>query len=780
MLKLLAGSLLRFVLPLAGTIVLVSVVSSGAVAQTAVLRLIHEIQGSGPSVAITGPVIVQAVVTSLFERDDVLDGFFVQEEDADSDADAQTSEGIFVFCRGNCAPVAIGDQVTVTGEAMEFFGMSQIDVTGGSITVDSSGNPPPSATAVDLPAAGSTAAEATFESVEGMVVTFVDELVVSEYFQLARFGQVILTETDRPFQFTHLDTPSVAGFAAFSDDLATRRIILDDDNNDQNDAIAGALDEAYPYPSGGFSTTNHFRGGDSITGLTGVMHWSFAGAAGTDAWRVRPMTDVVDYSFASANPRPLAPTPVGGSLKVASFNVLNYFTTLDGNGPICGPSGSLVCRGADSFAELTRQRDKIVAALLGIDADIVGLVEIENSPSESVEDLVEGLNAVAGAGAYAFVDTGAIGTDAIKVAFIYQPATASPIGPFAILDSSVDPRFIDTKNRPVLIQSFEEVASGERFTVAVNHLKSKGSSCNDLGDPDLGDGQANCNLTRTDATAALADYLATDPTGSGDGDFIIIGDLNAYAMEDPISALTDAGYVDLVAQFGGAGAYGFVFDGQRGYLDHALANTSLAPQISGTAVWNINADEVGLLDYNDEIRDSGEASFERESNALDLFDADPYRSSDHDPIIIGLNLVAGNPIEIDIKPDSDVNPINPFAQGVIPVAILGSGTFDVFEVASDTLAFGIDGAALAHPKGPHYDDVNVDGFTDLLGHFNTQESGIVMNDTEACLTGELLDATPFESCDDITTVPACGIGFELALLLPPLMWVHRQRSRRIH
>ena len=612
-----------------------------------VMARIHAIQGSGPGVAISGPVRVEDVmVTALFEDGDLLDGFFVQERDVNTDGDPTTSEGIFVFCRSNCpADLAVGDAVTLEGDATEFFGMSQIDVSSddGLIAILSSRNPLPTPTPLKLPASGSTAGEDTFEGVEGMIVEFRDKLVVSEYFQLARFGQVVLALDERPFQFTHQNAPSVAGYAAFLEELARRRIILDDDNNDQNDAIEGlAADEPYYYPAGGLSIVNRFRGGDTIRYLTGVMHWSWAGAGGTDAWRVRPLPEHYDYSFVPANPQPAVPGPVGGSLRVASFNVLNYFTTIDEGGNLCGPS-SLDCRGAHSQEELIRQREKIVEALAVIDADIVGLIELENNEDAALTDLVDALNAQLGAGTYAFIGTGAIGGDAIKVGLIYKPATVAPAGPFAILDSSVDPTFIDTKNRPVLIQTFDEKASRERLTVAVNHLKSKGSPCDDVGDPDLGDGQANCNLTRTDAAAALASYLLTDPTGSGDPDFLILGDLNAYAMEDPITILTGAGYTDLVKAFGGAQAYSFLFDGQLGYLDHALASSSLLDQVTGVTKWHVNADEVPLFDYNDDFQTGNEQSFERESAALPTYEPNALRSSDHDPLIVGLALGVSGP-----------------------------------------------------------------------------------------------------------------------------------------
>ena len=270
------------------------------------------------------------------------------------------------------------------------------------------------------------------------------------------------------------------------------------------------------------------------------------------------------------------------------------------------PAAASVVGAPTRRGELGRQRDKIAAAMVAIEADIFGVLEIENNPSASLVDLLRGLNAVAGADTYTYVDTGTIGGDAIKVGLIYRPASVTPIGPHAIIDSSVDTTFVDTKNRPGLIQTFEQVATGERFTVANNHFKSKGSDCGGLGDPDLHDGQGNCNGTRTSAAVALARYLATDPTAAGDPDILIMGDLNAYAREDPIRTLEAAGYTDLIGRFVGTGAYSFVFDGRLGYLDHALANESLLGQVTGVTEWHINADEPPLFDYNDGVHDPGE------------------------------------------------------------------------------------------------------------------------------------------------------------------------------
>jgi len=572
---------------------------------------IHYIQGSGfssPLVGATDVVIEGVVVGDFQDTVSQLSGFFMQEEDIHTDSNPLTSEGIFIYDDGLGVDVNVGDVVRVQGDVNEYRGLTRLTDIDSVVVISSGVSISP--TTVTLP----LAAEDDYEPYEGMLVTFPQDLTVTEVYNLGRYGQVSLSQGGRLFNPTNVITPGVAADALqAANDL--RRLLLDDGNASQNPDPA-------IYPSPELSATNTLRVGYTVTGVTGVL----------DAYYDYRLQPTVMPTFVPSNPRPAAPEAVGGALRVASFNVLNYFTTIDTGAEICGPDGDQGCRGADSASEFTRQRDKIINAIVTMDADVVGLMEIENNAITATQDLVDGLNAVVGAGTYDYVDTGTIGDDVIKVAFIYQPGTVTPVGSPAILDSSVDPLFNDELNRPALAQTFEQNGSGERFTAVVNHLKSK--SCYDAtgDDADQGDGQGCWNAARTDAATALANWLATDPTGSGDPDVLIIGDLNSYAREDPIAAIEGAGYTNVLDTFIGAEAYSYVYDGQSGYLDHALSNHSLTPQVVSATVWHINTDEPIALDYNEEYKSP--------DHVVNLYNDAPYRASDHDPVIVGLDLVS--------------------------------------------------------------------------------------------------------------------------------------------
>jgi hypothetical protein len=565
---------------------------------------IHNIQGPGLVSPDVGSIReIEGVVVGDFQGSTGLNGFMVQEEDPQVDGDPLTSEGIFVFDPANAVALSAGDVVRVRGSVAEFFGLTRIDNVATVIDCNTTDTASPST--VTLPVTSIV----DFEPTEGMAVDFPQTLFASGNFTQARFGEVDLSVGGPQDNPTNVTTPGAAANAL--QDLNNRsRIQLDDGSNVQNPLPLP------PYLGVG----NTLRTGDSVAGVTGAMSYAFG------VYEIHPTAAV---NFTRVNVRPGVPD-VGGTIQVAAYNVLNYFTTLDNAGPICGPEGDQGCRGADNAFEFDRQKAKLVSAISQLDADVVGLMEIENAPDNTPEaDLVGGLNAATAPGTYDYVATGAIGGDAIRVALLYQPASVTPLGGFEVLDSSDDPAFNDTLNRPMLTQTFVENATGAVFTVGVNHLKSKGSPCDGVGDPDTGDGQGNCNLTRTSAAQAIVDWLATDPTSSGDGDYLIIGDLNAYAQEDPVVAIEAAGYTDLIEAHVGtgfsAGAYSFNFFSQSGYLDHGLSSETMTSQVAGAAFWHVNADEPSGLDYND-------------FNQPLLYNPDEFRSSDHDPVVIGLNL----------------------------------------------------------------------------------------------------------------------------------------------
>jgi len=579
---------------------------------------IYAIQGDGASSPLVGQTVTtEGVVVGDFQVGGK-NGFFIQDETGDGDP--TTSDGIFIYY-SSAPDVNVGDKVRLTGSVSEYFGLTQI--TGSAMQICSNNN---SIEPVELTLPFDST---NHEHLEGMLVTFPQALVLAEYFNFDRYGELMLT-SERHSTPTAIVEPGqdAIDMAAYH---RLDSIAVDDGSSYQNPSFLR-------HPDGSaFYLDHYFRGGDTITGLTGVLDYNF------NVWKVQP---VGTATYTPLNFRTEAPELVEGEIRIASLNVLNYFTTLDAGTSawICGPSGDMECRGADENQpdELARQQAKIVNAILGMDADIVGLIEIENEHPGQLDDepvisLVTLLNEATEPGMYSYIATGPIGTDAIKQAILYKTEKVEVVGDFAVLDSSVDPRFDTTRNRPSLAQTFKDDITNEIFTISVNHLKSKGSACD--GDPDLGDGAGNCNLTRKAAAEALVEWLETDPTATGSDMYVIIGDLNSYTMEDPIDMIklgaddlpdTADDYYNLIDRFREPEAYGYVYDGQTGYLDHALANRKFASYVLDANFWHINADEADVFDYDTSFKpDAVDAMFDPTT---------PYRSSDHDPVLISLLL----------------------------------------------------------------------------------------------------------------------------------------------
>jgi hypothetical protein len=574
------------------------------VAAAAATTPIYAIQGSGPASPRLGETLTTGgVITAVFPN---LKGFYLQ--DPAGDGNPATSDGIFVYVNAALpASVVVGNRITVKGTVAEFNGLTELTAPN-SITVLATGE---QITPVDVSLPENINGE--LERFEGMLVRIVSPMTVAQNYFLGRYGQLTLSANGRIEKATNRFPAGSPEAITLNDENQRRLLILDDGSTLQN-----------PSPTPYIGAGNTVRGGDLVSSeLIGVLDQGPISASSPAVldYRLHPTAAV---SFTRAHPRTTAPAAVGGNVKVASFNVLNYF---NGNGTGAGYPTS---RGASSAVEFERQRTKIIGALKAIDADVVGLMEIENDAEGStsaIQDLVNGLNATMGAGTYAAVPNPAAGTgsDEIKVALIYKPARVSRVGA-SLADAAA------INNRPPLAQTFAAL-NGEKFSVVVNHFKSK--SCSDAagGDIDQNDGQGCYNARRIQQASQLLGFIEQVKASAGDTDVVVIGDLNAYGKEDPINALTGAGLVNQLATRE-ANPYSYVFDGETGYLDHALTSASLNAQVAGVGHWHINADEPSFIDYNLEFKQPACPTC-----TPDLYTATPYRSSDHDPVIVGLQLV---------------------------------------------------------------------------------------------------------------------------------------------
>ncbi len=660
---------------------------------------IHDLQGSGaatpnPDTTVTTMGVVVGDYEIPLTGSGQIRGYFIQSAAAVADANPATSDGIFVYNPGR-NNVSLGDLVRVTGVVSEYNGQTQISSPAGGTLACGTGSITP--TDITFPLASVDALEAY----EGMLVRIPQTLVVSEHYLLGRFGQVTLSLESRLSQPTNVVAPGAPALALQAENNL-RKILLDDGDNLQNvDPIV--------FGRGGLplSASNTLRGGDTAAGIIGVLNYTWGGnSASPNAYRIRPVNALGGFvNFAPTNERPASAPDVGGTVKVVGMNVLNYFNTWDGvpdNADNCtmGVGGDPTdCRGADTEEEFNRQWPKTVQAILEMDADVIGLTEIENDgydSSSAIAMLVDQINTTAGPGTYAYIDadtaTGqvnALGEDAIKVGMIYKPGTVTPVGDTAVLntDAFVNGGDSGIRNRPTLAQAFKVNTSGALFIVDVNHLKSKGSAC-DL--PDQGDGQGNCNQVRVNAATELVNWLASDPTGIGDPDILLVGDYNAYAMEDPITTIKTAGYTNLIESHLGTYAYSYVFDGQWGYLDHALGSASIVGQVTGLGTYHINSDEPSVLDYNTNFKTPGQI--------VSLYAPDEYRISDHDPVLIGL----------DLSPAPNVDAGGPYAvdEGE-PIVLTAEGS-DA-EVDSLVYAWDLDNNGTFETTGKSVFFVGVDG-----------------------------------------------------------------------
>lgn len=557
---------------------------------------ISDVQGTGAVSPLEGQTVdVEAIVTAEFQEqeDGSLRGFFIQEESFDTDEDEWSSEGLFVYNNGFGSRVSIGDRVRVRAQIVERDGAT-ILISIKDLKVCASKQELPPAAMIQLPQDSSTA----LERVEGMRINFPQKLTIVFNHDLGATGELSLSSSGIQLQYTELNLPS-QDFVANRNQKFSERIILDDRYTDSYHVPVYHLQG---------NAGNHLRMGNSVTGLSGVLEFS------SGQYRIRPLTPVV---FNNDNPRPAPPRPAG-DIKIATFNLLNFFNG-DGNG-----GGFPTARGARTLPAFRLQMRKILQAIIQLDADILGLQELENDGGgnrSAAQELVDSLNALRGAGTYALSTPGIrYGADQIVVGIIYKTAKVRPDGGPVFLNSS---NGIFLQNRLPLAQTFID-RRDERFTLIVNHLRSK------LGDgtglnADILDGQSAFNQVRTDAIQEILAWIQGDPTRSGDPDFVMIGDYNAYEQEDPLRLLEAAGFVNVVPA-----GQSKDFDGFLGDLDHIFASPSMARQFVQGGKWTINSVE-SLSRFQYDAADLLPGTSEDPIG-------DPFRCSDHDPVIAGFTL----------------------------------------------------------------------------------------------------------------------------------------------
>lgn len=549
------------------------------------------VQGSGQRSPLEGrEVVVEGLVSARFGG---LDGVFLQSETPD--ADPATSEGLFLPQADDAQPrLRVGDRVRVRGTVAELgeAGNTLTAIEPRELDVLGRGDVTPLALASAPPSPGD------WERYEGMLVTITTPLTVTGNEDLSRFGELRVSFDGRLFAPTEMAPPGPAarGIAAENARLMLR---LDDGRTSRDPKTLWFL------PGKRLQADAPLRVGSVLGGVTGVVDQRFGG------YRLQLSEALGSIEQA---PRP-APPEVGGDRRIAGFNLLNLFNG-DGQG-----GGFPTARGAATEADYLRQQAKLVATVQALDPDLAALMEIENDgygPDSSIAGFVAALNAAGPHRDWRFIDTGTgPGDNPIRVGMVYRTSRFTPVGRPALL---AEGPFRD-RSRVPLAQAFR-AGRGPVFVVVANHFKSKGG-CGEArdGDVDQGDGQACFNATRVESARLLNAWLAKDPTGTRPAGHVLIGDFNAYAQEDPMRLLRDEGWQDAFARMKLERPYSYVFQGLSGRLDHALLDAGLADRLRGAAEWHSNADEADAFGYVSGLDPDG-----------------PWRASDHDPLLLGLDL----------------------------------------------------------------------------------------------------------------------------------------------
>lgn len=600
-------------------------------------KTIAEIQGEGAKSPLEGTTVTtKGKVTAAYPTGG-FNGYFIQTPDTGGDIDLAThkaSDGVFVYSPSTVASVKVGDYVEVTGLVKEFGGP---DTTTTEIDVPAGGMTQLGEAAAEVKAAVVSVPETTElrETLEGMLVAPDGQFTITDNYSLNQYGEIgLAVGEDVLLQPTSVGAVGSAAHAAQVAENAAKGIKLDDGSSTN---FFNVQDSPLPW----LSAETPMRLGSTSDFMAPVIFDNR-----NNSYKFQPLEALTPTNAGTVQPiafgsnREAAPQEVGGDLKVASFNVQNYFIETgdknakcqfyndqEGN-PIAVRTGCLQ-RGAANAENLKRQQDKIVAGINDSGAEVLTLEEIENSikfgtdRDAALSTLVDALN-VAAPGVWDYVRSpelrpAADVEDVIRTAFIYKKAVAVPVGDSVILD---DPAYTGIARQP-LAQAFQLAGNADSAKVILiaNHFKSKGSAATP---DDTDQGQGNSNLARTAQAKALVKFSTELQTAQGTDKVLLMGDFNAYSYEDPMTVMADAGYVDQGAK---TGKHSYAYGGLVGSLDHIVATPALDALVTGVDIWNINSTEsiaMGYSRYN--------------YNVTNFYDSSAFAASDHDPVVVGLNL----------------------------------------------------------------------------------------------------------------------------------------------
>ncbi len=541
-------------------------------AQTVVT--IPQIQGNNNLSPYNGKSITTSgIVTACFFGNGSINGFFLQ--DKTGDGNSNTSDGIFVYSPVN-STIQPGDEIRLTAAVSEFDSRTQLSNVTNLSVFSKNNTIAPVKLVYDL-------RNWNWEQYEGMLVEFQHPLWVNNNYYLEKYGELELGVKRRPSP-TNVALPGSSAYSALISESALLPIYLDD-----------GFTSTYRSP---IAFADHYgarRTGELVDKLCAVVDYS------NSKYLLYPVGEVKFFG----NPRERTHRDIGEyNLKVCGFNLEYYLTSP--NSSSMGPS---------TQEEVDRQHAKILDALLAIDADVYGLVEVEQG-QQALSKLVAALNQSGGGRRYSFINDGGTANGTYtKAAFLYR---SDKVAPYQALREVNNPSPANRKK----LQAFTLKSNNERFVYSINHLKAKSGCQSAIGEnADTGDGQSCYNATRVAEAKAVVAAANSATSYYDDDDVLVMGDLNAYAKEDPIQVFITSGYIDLLQEFHADSAYSYVYRTEAGYLDHALANKSLAKQITGVTPFHINADELTSFGYS-----GGQAT------------NDMFRSSDHDPIIVGIVL----------------------------------------------------------------------------------------------------------------------------------------------